>query len=397
MSSKLVRKLRGNMRLREGVMPLVSLYRHSLMRTARLFCGIDPNKAVFSAFNGRGYCDNSRYISEQLHRRDPQMQIVWLLRDPAGMRGKIPEYVRAVPSLSWKAYWEMATARFNIDNFTKRPHLDFKKGRQFYIQTWHGDRAFKKVGYDAHPYIPFILEQEADLAVVGSEYGERQFRSAFHYRGEILKEGYPRNDLLVRNDPEQALSVRAGIGVDGETGLLLYAPTYRDNQRGGRQKPGIDLSRALDALEKKTGRPWKCLLRAHYLSGGLNLRAQEERILDMTGYGEMAELLLIADVLITDYSSCAGDYALLRRPILLFQEDLEDYQSQNRQLYFAMEDSPYWVARDQAELEKLIDDLDWGKAAQNCEQILEFYGTHETGRASDAVCDYILSKREELR
>ena len=62
-----------------------------------------------------------------------------------------------------------------------------------------------------------------------------------------------------------------------------------------------------------------------------------------------------------------------------------------------MEDSPYWVARDQAELEKLIDDLDWGKAAQNCEQILEFYGTHETGRASDAVCDYILSKREELR
>ena len=133
-------------------------------------------------------------------------------------------------------------------------------------------------------------------------------------------------------------------------------------------------------------------MRAHYLSGGLAARDLGRRGLDVSGYGEMAELLLVADLLITDYSSCAGDFALTGRPILLYQNDIEQYSRNDREMYFAMEDSPYLAAHNPDEMEALIDRLSPEAARENDRAILEFYGTHETGRASERVCEYIIDK-----
>ena len=176
--------------------------------------------------------------------------------------------------------------------------------------------------------------------------------------------------------------------------LLLYAPPFRDELlvKWQRHRAQIDLDRTLRALERRTGDRWMCLFRAHYLSAGLAVDALEGRIVNAAGHEEMAELLLIADALVTDYSSCAGDFALTGRPIFLFQDDLEDYKAKSRELYFDVTDSPYLVARTQKELEALIEAMTPEFARENDRAILDFYGTTETGRAAEAACEYIIKK-----
>ncbi len=229
------------------------------------------------------------------------------------------------------------------------------------------------------------------MMIAGSEFGRNTYRTAFHYEGEVLMDGCPKNDILIRNDPAEAAAVRARLGVGEGTRLLLYAPTYRDNFERKRQDAVLDLSATLDHLEAHTGERWLCLYRAHYKNAGLNVR-EDPRVRDATAWEQMSELLLVSDMLITDYSSCGGDFALLRRPLFLYCADEDDYLKNSRSFYFDIEKSPFLVAHSQQELERLIDETDAEKARENCEALDRFFGTTETGRATDAVCRYIMDR-----
>ena len=399
MFTKLKRRVRKSRSLYLKLGRVFGLYRNAVMRLARLTRGVNRNQVVFSAFEYRSYNDNPRYISEALHEMRPQTDIVWLFKDgeDARKRQEIPDYVRIYNSIENRGVAAMATARVVVDNFNKRFYLDFPGKKQVYIQTWHADRAFKKVGFDNPNGYNCGIEQHATLGITGSDYGDMQFRSAFHYEGELLRVGSPRNDILIRNDPDEAAAIRAKLGIAEDVKLLLYAPTYRDTDRKTKdaQKVALDLSHVLDVLEKTTGEKWLCLVRAHYYAFGIDLKNNDPRMKNVTDVQEMAELLRIADALLTDYSSCAGDFALRRKPISLYQDDLEEYTGKNRGLYFDMKDSPYWVAATPEELDRLIADCTPERAKENCDAILKFYGENETGEASKRVARYIIEKLEK--
>ena len=106
----------------------------------------------------------------------------------------------------------------------------------------------------------------------------------------------------------------------------------------------------------------------------------------------MTDLLLSADMLITDYSSCAGDFALLHRPIILYQQDREAYMATDRNFYFDMKDSPYRIAESQAELEAIAAAFTEEEAWENCDAILRFYTTTECGHASEELARIILNR-----
>jgi CDP-glycerol glycerophosphotransferase len=157
------------------------------MHAAHMF-GARKNRVLFSSFRGKGYSDSPRAISEALRALCPNAEIIWQFREGAGEGA--PAYVRRVRYRSLGALCKIATARVLVDNFN-RPHFMPKYADQVYVQTWHGDRAFKKVMFDAFPNEPFPDGAQMDLAVAGSDYGERQFRSAFRYAGDVLKAGLP--------------------------------------------------------------------------------------------------------------------------------------------------------------------------------------------------------------
>ena len=373
---------------------LAERYRRLVMWAARTKRGIDPDKVVFTCFQGRSYGDNPRCISERLHERCPKAKIVWLFNKAALKRleGTLPDYVRPVEYKRRAALEEMATARVWVDNFTKHHFLRWPKDRQFYVQTWHGDRAIKKICYDLNLPEDFRrVEERCARVLTASTFGEKMFSTAFRYRGEYIRAGSPRNDILVKSDPAEIARVREGLGIAPGTRLLLYAPTYRENESVVPKRAQMDLNRTLERLEAKTGERWICLFRAHYISAGIDLEAVQDRIVDVTGYEDMSELLLAADMVLTDYSSCAFDFILRDLPAIFFIADWEEYVA-TRGVYFDMHDAPLMLAHDQGELEKRIDELTPEKAAANCADIRAYFGYYETGRATDAACDYIISK-----
>ena len=372
---------------------LAKLYRGAMVRYARLTKGIDPDKAVFCCLQGRFYGDSPRCISERLHERRPNTKIVWMLNSETRQRVKdsLPDYVRVVRYRSREAFIEQATARVWVDNFTKQGGLKPAKGKQFYIQTWHGDRAIKKIGYDMGTADDYRMEELCDRVTTASRFGEEMFRTAFRYKGEYIRAGSPRNDLLVRNDPADIRRVREGLGVPEGTKLLLYAPTYRENSRILPKSAQMDLDRTLRCLEATTGAPWKCLFRAHYLSQGIDLEPVKDRIIDVTRYEEMAELLLAADMVLTDYSSCALDFIVRDLPALFYIADWDEYVA-NRRVYFDIRETPFLVAADQDALEAQLRALTPEKARQNCAAIRDYFGYYETGRATDAAVEHIIRR-----
>ena len=370
---------------------LAKLYRTALVRGSRALKGIDGDKAVFCCLQGRGYGDSPRCISEALHRRRPNTRIVWMLNQEAERRFRdvLPDYVRVVRYRSREAFVEQATARVWVDNFTKQEGLKPARGRQFYIQTWHGDRAIKKIGYDMGTRDMYRMEELCDRVVTGSTFGENMFRTAFNYKGAYIRAGSPRNDILVKGDPADARRVREGLGVPEGTRLLLYAPTYRENEKVVPKRAQMDLDRTLRCLEAVTGAPWRCLYRAHYLSHGIDLESVKDRIVDVSVYPEMSELLLAADMVLTDYSSCALDFIVQDRPALFFIADWDEYVS-TRRVYFDIRETPMLTAANQDELEALIRGMTPERTRENCAAIRDYFGYYETGHATEAVVDRIV-------
>lgn len=358
----------------------------------------DKQTAVFISAYGKSYSCNPRAVSEALHELAPDFRIVWLFREAREKRNIVPDYVHCVEVRTLRAFLEQIRAGFWIDNHPK-PYTAYKKDDQTYIQLWHGDRGFKRILYDdsyTPNHLKFYVEQDiCDLMISGSDYRDKVIKSAFRYNGEVMKVGCPRNDLLLHYSERDIVRIKRDIGLPTDKKILLYAPTFRRSALRKKQEllGDIDLELTLMALEHKTNEHWICLVRAHKNVEGLkDIPNGSGKIIDVTRYEDMRDLLLITDLLVTDYSSSAGDFALLKRPIFLYQPDQDKYVQNDRLLYFDVDVSPFTVVHNQKELLDAISNLDLEAAEEQCEHILRFYGTVETGHAARSVAEYIVLK-----
>lgn len=369
------------------------------MRDARREQGIDGNMVLFCSYKNESFNDNPYYICEALHAMRPQTDLVWMFNDIEKAKAKfdIPDYVRCVKWDTPEALNVMGRAKVLVDNWRKSDFLVFSK-KQIYLFSPHHDRSFKHGGFscpDPKRRYGHFLETKAQAATIGSEFNRKFLWDALHFKGHYIDVGLPRNDILVQNNPADEKRIRQKLNIDENTGILLYAPTYReaDTDQGKGQAVGLNMNHVLDVLEETTGKPWICLHRAHYFSLGLNMDEAEDnsRMMDATAYPEMAELLRVADALISDYSCTAGDYILRGKPVWLYVWDIDKYK-QNRALYVNPLDTPFWCAKTPEELDALIRKTTPESAAENCKAVMDFYGTHESGHSSEAAAEYICAQ-----
>lgn len=363
---------------------------------ARAIYGVNKKKVAFVSFGGKTYSDSTRAVSEAVKKEIPDAEIVWFFKNPESKKGIVPDYVRCVNmDQLWRACKELATASAYVNNFSF-PRIP-KSKKQLFIQTWHGDMAIKNVLHDS-PYTPKdkVYSEEiagyCDYAIAGSDFGEKQYRTAFRYKGEVLKIGLPRNDRLAAPDYASMAKTREKLGLPEDVKILMYAPTLRKEGTYAKTRleiKNIDLSATLSKLEERDGCKWICLMRSHPAMVGLDNKGKDERIMEVTTYEDMADLLLITDMLITDYSSSAADYSLLRRPVILFHADMQEYLENDRTLAFKMEDSPFLAVQSQEELENLIMQLTPEMAKENCDKILEFFGNCDDGKSSETIAKII--------
>ena len=107
--------------------------------------------------------------------------------------------------------------------------------------------------------------------------------------------------------------------------------------------------------------------------------------MDVSSFDDIQELLLIADVLLTDYSSLMFDFSITNKPCFLFVPDLIEYKSQDRGLYFDLEELPFHTSLNQTELEEEIREFDLNKYKHDLERFLNRVGSFEKGKASEQL------------
>lgn len=351
--------------------------------------------AYFLSFSGSQYSDSPRMISEKLHEMAPDIKVVWC--GTKQMKIQLPEYVKWVELGTIKSLQAQAQADVWVFNGVV-PSGTYKRKDTFYIQTWHGDRAFKRIGLDAASimgkrytgYRKYMEPKICNLFITASDSGSKMMRSAFNYQGEILDVGMPRNDKLVKVSAHISESdkIRHKLGVSNNERIMIFAPTFRDHSKG-KQNTNVDLSRLLNILEKD-GQKWCCLMRAHTLSLGIENLQNDSRIIDATQYPDMADLLLVSDILITDYSSSAQDFVLTGRPVVLAQFDIEEYINNSRALYYDPMETGFLIAHNQSEIEKIFNELWMFDHLKICEQVKNFYGIHECGNSTELICKKIV-------
>ncbi|MBR4448490.1 bifunctional glycosyltransferase family 2 protein/CDP-glycerol:glycerophosphate glycerophosphotransferase [Methanobrevibacter sp.] len=300
---------------------------------------INSKQIMFISFLGKFYSDSPKYLYEYLYNTyGDQFDYVWVINDRSV---EIPGNPKKVKRFSLKYYKELAKSQYWVINGRQASRLH-KRGTQKIISTWHGT-PLKKIGLDignVHTRDPNIkksyikVAREWDYLISPNRYTTDILRSSFGYEGDILETGYPRNDVLYNATPEQIDQIKRDLNLPMDKKIILYAPTWRDDEYFDAGKMHFNLNLELDKLQDALSDEYILLVRTHYfVADKLDLSPYKGFAYDVCRYDDIAELYLISDILITDYSSVFFDFANLKRPILFYTYDLEKYENVLRGFY----------------------------------------------------------------
>lgn len=335
---------------------------------------IDHKLVFFQSFMGRGYTDSPKALYRAM-LADPRFddyRFVWAFRDPKKYRHH-PDMKRAqvVRHNSDEFYQAFAAAGTWIMNLRIHAWVDPKPG-QVFVQTWHGT-PLKRIGCDIEVQTAGAISDNQDLAekfridspkqtwfLSPSEFASDCFRTAFdmaryHDHDIIIQEGYPRNDFLVNYTPHDVAAIKKRLLIPDDKKVLLYAPTWRDDQHDARVGYTFRAELDFDRLQEELGDDWVVLFRAHYyVASSFDFSRYLGFVYDVSGEDDISELYVVSDVLVTDYSSSFFDYAVLGRPILFYMYDYEFYAGQLRGFYLSLDGLPGPISQTQ---DALLDDL----------------------------------------
>jgi CDP-glycerol glycerophosphotransferase len=361
-----------------------------------IFRIVPLKKDLIVLCNVWGIGDNAKYVMKELVRRKVKdkenYKIVFITNHPKRY-GKVPNVI-VCKTNSIKAIYYLAVGKVWVDNNRKENYIR-KRKEQYYIQTWHGGIALKKIEKDyqdnlGDKYVKSAKKDSkmADLYISNSNFCTNMYRNSFWYQGEILECGSPRNDIIINQNSNLGKHVRSKLGISDKVKLAIYAPTYRESNDLTPYQ--LNYENILVALEKKFGGKFVLAVRLHPLvaeqSNHLNYN---ESIINATPYPDLYELMTIGDVLITDYSNIMFEFSFMKKPVFLYAKDRYDYEKE-RGFYFDYGSLPYDIATKEEELIGYI--LDY-KEESYLERVSEFFqhiDLYESGNASGAVVDRIL-------
>lgn len=348
------------------------------------------NKLFVMTFDNDYTC-NAKYIVDEIIRQKLPIDIVWAGNKKTMKSDHFPSEVRVVRRTSFEMYEEQASAKIWMDNALNCLWYDMpKKKDQVYINTWHGSMGIKKLqGNDKWMSYAKKCKKNTDFVIANSTFEEDVYTDTFWPGVPVWKCGHARNDILFEKDVQAKLreEVAAFFEVDTDKKLLLYAPTFRDT--GDVSCYNIDYAALKESLEKKYGGEWIILVRMHYKNRtGAAAFTPNEWLKDAGVYPDMQKLLTVADFGITDYSSWAYDYILTRRPMILYAPDAELYAS-GRGLYYPLEETPFPIACDNAELNEAVLNFDEVKYQPDIDRFLEARGCYEKGTAAKQIVENI--------
>ena len=374
------------------------------------FVKIDDRLVYFQTFSGRGYSDSPKAMYEYMLKAPEyrDFRFVWSFREPEKYSFLLENgRTETVAFRSRADNKALRRAGYWIANYRMLDYQYPRKG-QTYVQCWHGT-PLKRLGYDiqasdnAMNSIEEIREkyrtdaEKFSYLLSPSPFATEKFATAWNLvetgqTDKIIEEGYPRNDRLVNVSEEGRTAVRKKLGVDDKK-VILYAPTWRDNQHvsgeGYTYKTEVDFDKLRDAL----GDEYVILFRAHYLvANSFDFERYAGFVVDVSSYDDINDLYIASDLLVTDYSSVFFDYSNLRKPVIFYMYDLEQYANEMRGFYMSLDELPGPIVRDEDALIACIRVADEWSPDEKYVAFNKRFNPYEDGNSSARVLKKIIKR-----
>ena len=362
------------------------------LHALKLFVRPDDHLILFNSFGGKKYDDSPRAIYEMM-RKDARFKgykLVWALNNPE----QFPEIKRKVKSDSLQYFITALKARCWISNTSIQRGIDFKGKNTYSFNTWHGT-PLKKMGAAKQDDYDNTIIKNNDTVLAQGRFEIDRLCEAWRVTDERFKLfGLPRNDVLANVTPGQKKKLRKKLGIPEDKTVIFYAPTYRDYNTDAMKSVQLNIPIDYDYWEKILGDKYIVLFRAHYEVAKYNKLPDTGLWRDVSDYEYLDDLMMVSDVLISDYSSLMFDYSIMEQPILGYTYDYQEY-SEKRGMYFDIR-KEITSFSDSKELVDYLISMDSQYETEKCKEFKNKY-IDECGSATKKSVDWIyrvLSKED---
>ena len=342
-----------------------------IFRILKIFIKIDDNVILINSYGGKKYDDSPKVIFEYMKTQTKynKYKIYWAFDNPENFE---IEGAKKIKTNTYRYFFIALKAKYWITNSSIEKGLKFKNKNTVYINTWHGT-AIKKMGKDA-PITAFRFRtSKYDVMYAQSEYDIEVFSKAFELPKDIFAlVGLPRNDELFNVNKNEIEEIRKKLNIPKNKKVILYAPTFREYNRdknGCIIAPPIDLKKWKNKLSKN----YVVLFRAHYEVNNVMGIKNDDFIYNVTDYGNLNELMKIADILISDYSSIMFDYSILKRPIFSYAYDYEEYENKRGMYIDIKTELPNGICETEDELLEKITNCNFEEEKNKTEKFFKKY------------------------
>ena len=357
----------------------------------KFFLKADDKLILFVSYGGRKYDDTPKDVYEYMltDARFKNYKLVWAFVNP-------DKYdigpAKKIKIDSFEYYKTALKARIWLTNVAITRALAFKGINTISINSWHGT-AIKYIGFDMFEGEAFITKEKnkrADYMLAQSHYDIKVYSKAFGVpESNVILTGFPRNDSLVRdNKLEKIAQLKKQFGISEGKKVILYGPTFRDYERKD-SRWALKIPFNLDRLEKEFGKDYILIIKAHIaVVEGLNIK-ENDFVKNLSSYPNLNDILLVSDVLISDYSGILFDFAVLGRPIFCYTYDFDKYKEMRGMYIDVRKELSY--AENEDDLIHLIKSYD---EKEEVDKVLKFRNKYieKYGDASKSVSDFIYSK-----
>ena len=386
--------------MKNKLLYLKAVVLYAIARVIVSFVPLKKNKFFCISMNGNSYGDNIKCLSDYIQSDIYDAQIVWAFSSV--FYKKISCTEKKVKLFTFLYYYHILTSKYILNNGSLSfVHL-IKRNGQICVNTWHGT-ALKRIGLDIfktqregflYKYFGFNYvkynSKITDVFISGSHYMSDIIKEKLAYKGEILEIGTPRNDIFFRDNTEIRNRVCSFFGIDNNSKIILYAPTFRSDYSF--KWYNIDLLSVKNELDTLFGENYEIMVRLHPSL----MRKEKEfgslypyKTVNASIYPDMQELLSTVDVLITDYSSCMFDFMYSNKVVIQYVPDRATY---NRGFYLDIDTLPFVIINNNSEIHDKLSKLDLRQYQSDLGIFIKKIGSVEDGHATRNTVEFILNK-----
>jgi CDP-glycerol glycerophosphotransferase (TagB/SpsB family) len=346
---------------------------------------IQPNRVTFISVRRNELSGNFSFVYEKI-KNDPSLDIHFILSTKETHQWSIKEIKNF-------AYSCAVSKVIFLDEFTPQIHYLNIKEETKIIQLWHACGAFKTFGFTrlgkpAGSPQKTRNHRNYDYVTVSSTYCKKCHSEGFGIPDEhVVPTGIARTDVLFDENYRQKVTTEFYQKYPRFQGkkIVLFAPTFRGTVKETAYYPVgmFDVKQVC----KKLGEDYAVIIKHHPFVPQVQPIPEryKDRVIDLSNETELNDLLFVADVVITDYSSLVFEASLLKVPMLFYAFDLEEYII-DRDFYFDFGlNVPGKIVYNQNELIEAIVQEDY--ETERIEPFADMFFDQKDGHATDRIVE----------